>query len=53
MNMWIIVAAAIVIGFGSTYFLKADNPVEQIAEEVVEAELHLPKGSVDFTPKSK
>lgn len=51
--MWFIVAAAILIGVGSTYFFKADNPVEQVAEEVVEAELHLPKGSVDFSPNSK
>ena len=52
--MWIVLAIALAVGAGSAYFTgKDDGPVEQIAERVIEDELHLPKGSVDLTPNSK
>lgn len=51
---WIIAGVAAAIGIGSAVMSKSDDgPIEQIAEEVIEAELHLPKGSVDLTPNSK
>lgn len=46
-----IVLAAVVIGLGSYYFTgKKDNPVEQVAEEVIKEETGL---DVDLTPVSK
>jgi hypothetical protein len=51
---WIVAGLAAVIGIGAAVVSKSDDgPIEQAAEEVIEAELNLPKGSVDLTPKSK
>ena len=50
----IIIALCAIIGVASyLYTGKADNPVEQIAERVIEDELGLPKDSVDLTPQKK
>lgn len=50
----IIIALCAVIGVGSyVYTKKADNPVEQIAERIMESELGLPKDSIDLSPESK
>ena len=50
----IIIALCAVIGV-SSYLIskKADGPVEQIAERVMEAEMGLPKDSIDLTPGTK
>lgn len=47
-----ILAGATIIGVGSTYFFKMspDNPVEQIAEEVIKKETGV---SVDLSPELK
>lgn len=53
METIIVVLLAAVIGLGSIFILKkADNPVEQIAEEVIEEELHLPHDSIDLSPEA-
>ena len=43
----IITITAIIIGLGSVYFLKANNPVELIAEEVIK---DLDGVQIDLTP---
>ena len=40
----------IIIGIGSVYLLGNDNPVEEIAEKVIEEEIWI---DVDLTPNSK
>ncbi len=51
---FILVASAIVVGAASVFFTKKpDNPIEQVAEAVIENELDLPRGSIDFTPLEK
>ena len=40
----------IIIGIGSVYLLGNDNPVEEIAEKVIEEEIGI---DVDLTPNSK
>lgn len=44
----IIVVVAVVVGGVSVYFLGRDNPVEKVAEMVVEHELNLPPGTLDL-----
>ena len=41
---------AIIIGIGSVYLLGNDNPVEEIAEKVIEEEIGI---DVSLTPNSK
>jgi hypothetical protein len=41
---------AIIIGIGSVYLLGNDNPVEEIAEKIIEEEIRI---DVDLTPNSK
>lgn len=41
---------AVIIGIGSIYLLGNDNPVEEIAEKVIEEETGI---DVDLTPNSK
>ena len=36
----IIIIATAIIGFGSIYFFGKNNPVERVAEEVIEHEVH-------------
>lgn len=61
--MWLIVAitAFCVIGIGSSIWLGPDNPVEEVAEEVIEdmieIEIHLPdqpplRGYIDLSPST-
>ena len=47
----ILVTIAVVVGF-SSFFLtgKPDQVVEEIAEDVIENQLGLPDGAIDFTP---
>jgi len=40
----------IVIGVGSAYFLGHDNPVEEMAEKVIEQQTGI---DIDLTPSSK
>lgn len=48
----LVIAAAVVIGVGG-YLLskKADGPVEQAAERVIEMQIGAPTGSIDLTPE--
>lgn len=46
----IVVGISAVVGYFSTKFLGPDNPVEQIAEEVIDAETGI---KVDLSPESK
>lgn len=50
----IIIALCAIVGVG-TYFVtkKADTPIEQMAERIMESELGLPKDSIDLTPEKK
>ena len=41
---------AVIIGIGSVYLLGDKNPVEEIAEKVIEEEIGI---DVDLTPNSK
>lgn len=51
---WVIVGIAAAVGIGTAIVTKTnDGPIEQAAESIIEAELNLPKGSVDLTPNSK
>lgn len=43
----------VIIGFGSHFFARDDNQTEEVAEEALEETLHLPEGSIDFTPESE
>jgi hypothetical protein len=54
MGAAIIIALCAIFGVGS-YFVtkKADNPIEQVAERIMESELGLPKDSIDLTPEKK
>jgi len=45
----IIIILTIIIGITSTYFLGNDNPVEEIAEKVIEEETGI---DIDLTPNS-
>ena len=52
-GLWsaIIIGASILIGVGSRYLLKkADNPIEEIAEQVFESQTGI---EVDFSPEEK
>jgi len=50
----IIIALCAIIGVASYFYTgKADNPVEQVAERIMETELGLPKDSIDLTPGTK
>lgn len=54
MQIIIIIAIAAAVGLGSFFYTKkADNPIEQAAETVIDYELGLPPGSVDLTPDVK
>lgn len=44
----VIIISAAVIGFGSQKFLGKDNPVEEVAEDVIEHQLNLPDNSLDL-----
>lgn len=44
----IVVGVALVVGFVSQFFLGADNPVEEIAEKVIEEETG---ETVDLSPE--
>jgi len=46
----IIIAAAAAVGVASRYFLGDDNPIEQVAEEVIEVETG---EKVDLSPENK
>lgn len=46
----IITITAVIIGAGSVYFLKANNPVELIAEEVIK---DVDGVSIDLSPEVK
>ena len=46
----IILIFAAVMGIGSVYWFGAENPVEEIAEKVIEEEIEI---DVDLTPKNK
>ena len=48
----IVIVLAVVIGVASGYFMPDDNPVEEIAEKILESQLNLPSGSLDLTPGS-
>lgn len=52
MSYLIIVAIAFIVGIASTYKWGPDNIAEEVAEVVIEKELHLPEGSVDLTPEN-
>ena len=43
------VCAVVGIGYGAVTHTH-DSPVEEVAEEIIEKELNLPKGSVDLIP---
>lgn len=45
----IVVILAIIVGISSAYFLGDDNPVEEIAEEVIQEETGI---NIDLTPNS-
>lgn len=50
----IIIALCVAIGVGSYVVTKkADGPVEEFAERVMESQMGLPKNSIDLTPNSK
>jgi uncharacterized protein YpmB len=54
MQAILIIIVAAIVGMGSyLYTKKADSPVEQAAEEVIDYELGLPPGTVDLTPEVK
>ncbi len=48
----VIVAAALLVGLGSTYIfkMKQDNVIEEMAEEVIKEETNI---DIDMTPTSK
>lgn len=48
-----IVALVGIIGVASIFFSKPDNMVEEVSETIIEKELNLPNGSLDFTPSAK
>jgi len=53
-SLAVIIIVAIVVGVGSVFVLKKeDNVVEEVSESIVEKQLGLPEGSIDFTPSSK
>jgi hypothetical protein len=43
----IVIFLVIILGVGSVYFLGDDNPVEEIAEEIIEEETGI---KIDLTP---
>lgn len=45
----IVVILVIIVGISSAYFLGDDNPVEEIAEEVIQEETGV---NIDLTPNS-
>lgn len=54
LNVIVITIIAALIGLCSYAITQnADNPVEQAAEAVIDAELGLPPGTVDLTPSKK
>jgi len=46
-----ILLTALVCAVGCSSW-KADSPIEEIAEQIIEAKLGLPEGSLDLTPFS-
>lgn len=46
----LVLILAVIIGIGSVYLLGNENPVEEIAEKVIEEEIGI---DVDLTPNSK
>jgi hypothetical protein len=46
----LVLILAVIIGIGSVYLLGDKNPVEEIAEKVIEEEIGI---DVDLTPKNK
>ncbi len=54
MGAAIIIALCVAFGMGSYFFTKkADGPIEQVAERIIETEMGLPKDSIDLTPGTK
>lgn len=57
--MTVVIVLCLIAGISSSIFWKRDNPIEEVAEEVIdviaEKELNLPPGSVniDLTPGDK
>ena len=50
----LIIALCVAFGVGSyAYSGKADNPVEQVAERIIETQMGLPKDTIDLTPGTK
>ena len=45
----IVVILVIIVGISSAYFLGDDNPIEEIAEEVIQEETGV---NIDLTPNS-
>jgi uncharacterized protein YpmB len=43
----IVIFLVVILGVGSVYFLGDDNPVEEIAEEIIEEETGI---KIDLTP---
>jgi hypothetical protein len=48
-NYLIIILISLIIGFGSIFLLGNDNPIEEIAEKVIEKETGI---DIDLTPAS-
>lgn len=48
-NKIIIIILALLIGILSVYFWYPDNPIEEIAEEIIKEEIGI---DIDLTPKS-
>ncbi len=47
----VIVVIAVVVGLASVFIMKKDDqPIEQMAESVIDTELGLPQGTIDLTP---
>jgi hypothetical protein len=54
MTAAIIILLCTLVGVGSYLVTKkADNPVEQVAERIMENQMGLPKDSIDLTPEKK
>ncbi len=54
MTTLVIIAIAAIVGICSFFITnKADNPVEQAAETVIDSQLGLPPGTIDLTPEKK
>lgn len=49
----LIVVVAAAVGIGSAMYFKSDDSfIEETAEDIIEQQMKLPKGSVDLTPGS-